>query len=278
MKKVASLFTLIFVFFCFSSFAQAEYLNNKKIILRINGAYLIYSQGVLPFIDANNRMLVPARILSDALNGNINWNSRTKTLSLQSASFNLKATLNQKTCVINGKEIPADTALTIKNGTTLIPLRWVSDALKAQMGYDHQTGLLSIDSIAFFEKGKLELLNYDSNKDEVDTGIVPIRISYGLNKEYNLNFLNISFKNYSNITFAKGELQDHLFVPVNKDNNFDIGSKGEIRNDTSSIIKLGPIQPKGTYKEELHIKEFEKLDPGPAQYAFIRYFKKIDSK
>ncbi|MDQ0196336.1 copper amine oxidase N-terminal domain-containing protein [Paenibacillus wynnii] len=275
MKKLGALIFLIVILLNVSSYVSAESINDKKVVLSINGSFLIYSSGTLPYIDYNNRILVPARIIADALGGVVRWDNVKKSLDLSSDKLHIVSALNQKMSIINGTEVQTDSAVTNKNGTIMIPLKWVANGLSASVSFHQASRVASIESGEFFKKGRLELMNNESNKASFDPEIVPVKISYEKSTDYAFNTMHVTFKNFSNNTYAKGEIQDHLIALVNNDNIFDLGSKGEVINDTSTIVSLGPIKPNMSYIYEIHIKPLDHLDPGPAQYAFLRYFKRV---
>jgi hypothetical protein len=258
--------------------ANAESFEKHGILLKINGAYLIYSSGVMPYVDASYRTMVPARIIADSLGGIITWNAKTKTLILNAESIKIEAQMDAKSVQINGNSYPSDSAMTQKNGTTMIPINWIAKGLSVPIEVNSKYGVISLNHPDFFLKGKLELMNDETGKDNTfDVNVVPVKMYYKKSKDYDWNFLNIDFVNLSKDSFSVGTLQDHLIAPVNKANFINLGSKGEVFNDTSTIRSLPEIKPNEVYTHEIGIREFDKLPPGKAEYAFLRYFKLITS-
>lgn len=278
MTKSVCIALLIIMTLTLSPTANAESFEKHGILLRINGAYLIYSSGVMPYVDASYRTMVPARIIADSLGGIITWNAKTKTLIINTESIKIEAQMDAKSVQINGNSYPSDSAMTQKNGTTMIPINWIAKGLSVPIEINSKYGVISLNHPDFFLKGKLELMNDETGKDHTfDINVVPVKMYYKKSKDYDWNFLNIDFINLSKDSFSVGTLQDHLFVPVNEANFFNLGSKGEVINDTSTIRSLPEIKPNEVYTHEIGIREFDKLSPGRAKYAFLRYFKLIAS-
>lgn len=107
---------------------------NKKIML-VNGEQKNIDQG--PIIE-NNRSYVPARFIVEALGGQALWDPALKDrvrLILGTTMMDLWIN-DQKHTVVNGVNIPVDTAPIIRNNRTLIPVRMVSENLGYQVDWN----------------------------------------------------------------------------------------------------------------------------------------------
>lgn len=116
---------------------------SNEIQVQLNGEYLDFTdengQKVVPQI-INDRTMVPMRKIFEVLGATITWDGDTKTvtgvkdnvtISLQ--IDNLVATKNA-----NGVEekITLDSAPTIVNGRTLVPVRFIAESLEKKVGWD----------------------------------------------------------------------------------------------------------------------------------------------
>ena len=77
----------------------------------------------------NDRTMVPARALTEAIGGTVDWYEVTERIALWVDGNVLTMTLNSNSYVINGAEKTMDVAPTELNGRTYIPLRFASEAL-----------------------------------------------------------------------------------------------------------------------------------------------------
>jgi hypothetical protein len=106
---------------------QKEYsLNNRSSI-----------NDVAPYISADNRTNVPIRLIAEALGCEVSWNDLTKTVTMAKGAATLHLTINQP--IGNGLGVPV-----IVGDRTFVPLRYVSEALGANVVWHDATQEISI--------------------------------------------------------------------------------------------------------------------------------------
>jgi len=101
-------------------------LNDRELVLLKEDGY-----GV-PFIDANNRTLIPLRKPMEAIGAVVSYNANSRVVTVIKNDITVKVTIDENTIDINGKKVAMDTKAIIKDGRTYIPLRAIFDAF----GYD----------------------------------------------------------------------------------------------------------------------------------------------
>ena len=136
-KSYLTLLTLTLMFlFCFSLVGLAQtptvYLDGKQI-----------SFDVPPKID-NGRVLVPLRGIFEALGAQVQWDG-TKTITASKDSTTIKLIIGGQ-AFKNGQPVPLDVPAKVINGRTLVPLRFVSEALGASVNWDSGTQKITITS------------------------------------------------------------------------------------------------------------------------------------
>lgn len=89
---------------------------------------------VWPQVDANQRVLVPIRVVSENLGAKVNYANNMITITQGSKVVVL--TIGSKTATVNGKPVTFDSAAVVKNSRTLVPLRFVSEALGQTVEWD----------------------------------------------------------------------------------------------------------------------------------------------
>lgn len=82
----------------------------------------------------NGTTFVPLRFVSDKLGGTLELNEKDITIVKGERTVNL--TIGAKTATVNGKIVTLDKASFAKNGRTLVPLRFVSEALGENVKWD----------------------------------------------------------------------------------------------------------------------------------------------
>ncbi|GIO85891.1 hypothetical protein J25TS5_28230 [Paenibacillus faecis] len=116
-----------------------------KLSLRVelNGEKMSFPDAQ-PLVDQSNRVQVPVRFVSEALGAKVAWNSNTKKVTVDLNSNQIVLTLGKKAYTVNGKTEPMDTAALRKSDRTYVPLRFVSEALGAQVNWDSLNYMVSI--------------------------------------------------------------------------------------------------------------------------------------
>ena len=116
----------------------------EQITMKIGQSeYVSYNGGqdmdCAPYIDKNNRTMVPLRFISEALNANVSWNSDNKevTINANDTTATLKIGSNQIT--VNDKVKTIDSVAVIINNRTMIPLRAISETLGWNTSYEEGT-------------------------------------------------------------------------------------------------------------------------------------------
>lgn len=122
---------------------------NQNIPVFLNGNLLSFDQ---PPLLKEGRVLVPLRGVFEALGTKVNWDSRTKTVTAENEEVIIKLVIGQKTADVHYKDIgiswlgELDVPAQIINGRTLVPLRFVSEALGATVNWDGTAKTVTIFS------------------------------------------------------------------------------------------------------------------------------------
>lgn len=96
-----------------------------------------------PYINTDNRTMVPLRTIGEMTGATVNWDNNTRTATVTSGDTDVVFTIGEKTLTVNGQEVAIDTEAVIKNDRTMIPLRAISEALGASVLYEY--GTITID-------------------------------------------------------------------------------------------------------------------------------------
>ncbi|MCI3922727.1 copper amine oxidase N-terminal domain-containing protein [Paenibacillus sp. TRM 82003] len=89
-----------------------------------------------PFMDDNDRTLVPVRFVSEALGAQVAWHADVERVDIAMEDKYISLTVGEKKALLNGEEITFDTAAAIRNGRTFVPLRFVSEMLGTAVEWD----------------------------------------------------------------------------------------------------------------------------------------------
>lgn len=109
---------------------------------------LIVRSGIAVFIDGKRvyfdvpprveegRTLVPLRAFFEALGATVDWYGETRTVMAQKDGIEVRLTVGAKEALVNGETVPLDVPAKVEEGRTLVPLRFFSEALGAQVNWD----------------------------------------------------------------------------------------------------------------------------------------------
>jgi len=108
--------------------------TSGKIIIFIDGQLQTFPK---PPVEVNGRTLVPLRAIFEALGAKVEWDEATQTVTATKDNNTIKLTIGSKVAYKNGEKIFLDVPAQLYNGdTTMVPIRFVSEALGAKVGWD----------------------------------------------------------------------------------------------------------------------------------------------
>jgi len=109
----------------------------------VNDTELVFPDAT-PFIDKNGRVVVPVRIVAEAMGCDVDWNGETKTITLSRGRIRAELTIGEKEIIVLGARKAIDTEARMENELTLMPARFVAEAFGADVSWDSKTRTLNI--------------------------------------------------------------------------------------------------------------------------------------
>lgn len=94
----------------------------------------------------NGRTMVPMRAIFEALGASVDWDDGTKTVTAVRGSDVIKSTIGYNVIDVNGQGIEIDSAPIIKDGRTLVPVRFISESLGYRVKWEGATSSVHIIS------------------------------------------------------------------------------------------------------------------------------------
>lgn len=159
MKKTISLFLSIIMLFsltitgCAADKTNTD-TNNAEIILQINNPNMtvndtekpIDGDGTVPVI-VNGRTLLPVRAVAEEMGGTVQWDGSTKTVTLNYEEYEIKLIIDDNTAYLNGAAQILDTAPTIINERTMLPIRFIAESFKFNVNWNSEEQKITITKI-----------------------------------------------------------------------------------------------------------------------------------
>ena len=103
-----------------------------------------------PYIK-NSRTLVPLRGIFEKFGATVYWDPNTQTALAVKGTTVINLPIGAQTANINGQEVPLDQVAEIFNNRTMVPLRFVSEALGAEVLWDDDAYTVEINSREEYE-------------------------------------------------------------------------------------------------------------------------------
>ncbi|WP_017813360.1 copper amine oxidase N-terminal domain-containing protein [Paenibacillus shenyangensis] len=92
----------------------------------------------------NNRVLIPTRFVAESLGGNVSYVSSTKTVTIKQGSKTIVLKAGNSNVTVDGRTVKLDVPARIVNKRVMVPLRFVSEAMGANVDWQQQNNLVAI--------------------------------------------------------------------------------------------------------------------------------------
>jgi len=119
-----------------------------NIAVKVNGER-VYFHGTQPR-QVNGRVLVPLRGVLEQMGATVDWNAGTNTVVANRGNTEINLPIGSRFATINGREVQLDVPAMTIGGSTMVPLRFVSESLGSNVVWLSQTQTVMIDSPSNF--------------------------------------------------------------------------------------------------------------------------------
>lgn len=151
MKKLRFAIALILMLF-FPVISSAEIDTGEVVVklqlgnpeMEINGvSAAIDDSGTVP-VSVSGRTLLPIRAVIEAFGGEVSWNDRTKTATLNVSGDKAELTVGKCEAYFNGSQRTLDTAPEIIGGRTMLPVRFAAESFNLAVAWDDASKIVWI--------------------------------------------------------------------------------------------------------------------------------------
>jgi hypothetical protein len=119
--------------------ARADTIN-----VRVNGEPVAF-EGTQPR-EVNGRVLVPLRGVLEKLGASIDWRQDSQTVIATRGNTEIDLPIGSRVATVNGREVALDVPAMTFGGRTMVPLRFISQALGADVTWSANTQTVMIDT------------------------------------------------------------------------------------------------------------------------------------
>ncbi len=134
-------FTTVLFFIALLSYPFKTYAEDPIKII-VNGKEL---QPDVPAMIIDGRTLVPVRFVAEALGVQVEWDGRTNTAMISSNTTIIKLVIDGQ-AYKNGSQLPLDVPAQIINSRTMVPVRFISEAMGLDVQWDGANKTINIIS------------------------------------------------------------------------------------------------------------------------------------
>ena len=93
----------------------------------------------------NGRTLVPVRVISETLGAYVEWEADSKTVNITYHNDKIILKIDNKNAYINDTVVELDVTAKTINGRTMVPIRFISEALGAEVKWVEESRTVEID-------------------------------------------------------------------------------------------------------------------------------------
>jgi N-acetylmuramoyl-L-alanine amidase len=117
-------------------FPLMAFAAEQPIHLFLNGKQL--SAEVAPRIVQGNT-IVPVRIIAESLGSKVQWEEKSRKVTVAKDDINIQLFINKQEVTVNNKRLKLETAPAILEGSTMLPLRFISEQFGVKVTWDEMT-------------------------------------------------------------------------------------------------------------------------------------------
>ena len=99
---------------------------------------------VTPYIK-NDLTLIPLRAVAESLDADVSWDDETRTITITKNDTTIVMQVDSQTALINGEEYELAAVPEINNGRTMVPLRFIMEAMKSTVEWDDESRTVIIE-------------------------------------------------------------------------------------------------------------------------------------
>lgn len=244
--KKTLMFTIVLIVFLGSLF-NVSYGESDDIYVYIDSERVEFD--INPLLQGG-RVLVPMRKIFEKLDAEVTWDEKTRSVYAERDNIEIRLTIDNNVINVNGEEIIMDIAPILHKGTTLVPLRIISETYGLQVNWISESKEVMIITNPVYVKNEDIKLNMGMSLQELKFIMEePSRIEPG---EF-----NVEWYTYNN---SPRTYKDYILVKVEGDRvtGFQTNSKNWILSDIIKINnKFDEIQLNNSFKEKHTANDYE---------------------
>lgn len=213
----------------------AENTKDTHVYLKVNDYYVLYTTPKAPYLDQNNRVLIPLRSISELLGAEVGYNATTKIATIELENTIVTYQVDSKMVSIDGIKSTLDTKPVLFQNSIFIPLSSLIKSLKIKSEWNQIDKLYTLTGDKLMQTSKVrnweELDNFTLLPVDNVNAFRPQSFRYDTSK----NTVTIKSKNISGEDVAVGHEGVHPYFIFGESAQFDNKSRER------SLVREGGI-------------------------------------
>ena len=138
---------LLIMIICLIPKSETAAVSDTDVKVTLDGETVVFQDGYgKPFIDSNNRTLVPVRGALEAYGAMVTWDEANSMVILEKDRVMVKVPIGKAYILVNGVSVMNDTEAVIKEDRTYLPIRVVLEAFGAGVSWDNDNRTVVVRS------------------------------------------------------------------------------------------------------------------------------------
>lgn len=167
-----------------------SYGASNEITVYLNGAKQKYEQ---PPLIVEGRTFVPFRAIFESLGAKVSWEPKTRAVFGTKNGLAIELAVGSKVAAVNGKAYSLSAPPLIKNGSILVPLRFISEAFDMYVSWDAREQRIGIASDLAINGRTKRMIAAMASHYAANMKATPFRTKPHLKNDYNTGELNATF-------------------------------------------------------------------------------------
>lgn len=150
---------------------------DTKVTVKMDGKEISFPDAQ-PYINKDDRTMVPIRFIAEALGAKVDWDNSTQTAIIEKGK-KITLKIGEKRAFVDGQQKTFDTKAELKQERTFVPLRYVSETLGVTVDWDAATFTVIISTTGSRNQSLNQVIEVVSGSALTNSGL----LEYG-NKFY----------------------------------------------------------------------------------------------
>ncbi len=230
MVRMAFLIIVLVFSTCLSPcFAASTNSLDLPVVLKINQFYVLYTHPKGPYLDKQNRLMVPLGMFCQRLMGaSVEYNTHLKTATVFFSGKTLVLKVGSSTAILDGDPLETCSAPVFDNGHIFVPIRTLIDAFGIAASWNEEYRYLALNDKRLLDTWTIRYL-LDSSPGVTENGdaFVPtgVVLSTWRNPATSSKYvkLDIKAKNITGADIPAGKEDLHPYIVYNSGYSHDTG-------------------------------------------------------